>query len=51
MATLADDAAETLDKLAQRDVRQVPVVSGQMLAGLLRRRDIIKWLQLQSEAV
>jgi len=50
-ATSEDDAAETLTKLMRRDVRQLPVLSGNHLAGLLRRRDIMKWLQLQSEAI
>jgi Zn-dependent protease/predicted transcriptional regulator len=44
-----EDAAEALDKLAQNDVRQLPVVRGGELIGLLRRRDVIKWLQLHSE--
>jgi len=44
-----DDVAEALDKLTQNDVRQLPVVRGGELVGLLRRRDIIKWLQLHSE--
>jgi Zn-dependent protease/CBS domain-containing protein len=44
-----DDAAEALSKLTGRDVRQLPVVSGGELVGLLRRRDIVKWLQLHSE--
>jgi Zn-dependent protease len=44
-----DDAAEALTKLTRRDVRQLPVVSGDELVGLLRRRDIVKWMQLHSE--
>ena len=44
-----DDAAEALSKLTGRDVRQLPVVSEGELVGLLRRRDIVKWLQLHSE--
>ena len=49
--TAEEDAAETLNKLMERDVGQLPVVIENKLTGLLRRRDIIKWLQLQSEAV
>ncbi|MBK8904858.1 MAG: site-2 protease family protein [Anaerolineaceae bacterium] len=41
------DASEALQKLQQRDVRQLPVLENGRLAGLLRRRDILKWLQLQ----
>jgi len=44
-----EDAADALDKLTQNDVRQLPVVRGGELLGLLRRRDIVKWLQLHSE--
>jgi CBS domain-containing protein len=47
--TLQDDAADALGKLVQADVRQLPVVDNGSLAGLLRRRDIVKWLQLESE--
>lgn len=50
-ATSDDDAAQTLTRLMQRDVRQLPVLSGNNLAGVLRRRDIMRWLQLQSEAI
>ncbi len=50
IVTTAEDAAETLNKLSRRDVRQIPVVEEDgSLAGLLRRRDIVKWLQLQSD--
>ncbi len=44
-----EDAAEAWTKLAQLDVRQLPVVRGTELAGLLRRRDLVRWLQLHSE--
>jgi CBS domain-containing protein len=45
-----EDAAETMTKLMSRDVRQLPVMDNGHLAGLLRRRDIVKWLQLESES-
>jgi Zn-dependent protease/predicted transcriptional regulator len=45
----AEDAAGALDKLTQADVRQLPVLRGAELVGLLRRRDIIRWLQLHAE--
>jgi Zn-dependent protease/predicted transcriptional regulator len=48
VATPEEDAADALDKLTERDVRQLPVVSNGHLTGILRRRDIVKWLQLQS---
>jgi CBS domain-containing protein len=44
-------AAEALDRLRARDVRQLPVIENGQLAGCLRRRDIVKWLQLETEAV
>jgi Zn-dependent protease/CBS domain-containing protein len=46
-----EDAAEALNKMMQRDVRQLPVVQNGRLVGLLRRRDIMRWLQLQSDIV
>jgi Zn-dependent protease/CBS domain-containing protein len=44
-----DEASEALYALARREIRQLPVVSDGSLVGLVRRRDIVKWLQLQSE--
>jgi CBS domain-containing protein len=43
-----ESAAAALAKLAQRDVEQLPVVddSGRLL-GMVRRRDILRWLELQ----
>lgn len=43
-----EDASDALEKLTRRDVRQAPVVDNGRLVGLLRRRDILKWLDLQS---
>ena len=45
------DAAEALNKLVQRDVRQLPVLRDRQLVGMLRRRDIIKWLQLHAQTI
>ncbi len=44
-----DDAGDALMELAQMDVRQLPVLRDQQVVGLVRRRDIVKWLQLHSE--
>jgi CBS domain-containing protein len=45
-----EDAANAMEKLIQKDVRQLPVVRGSdQFLGLLRRRDIMRWLQLNSE--
>jgi len=43
-----DDASQALQKLGQRDVRQIPVVQDGHVVGMLRRRDVLRWLQLQS---
>lgn len=48
VATPQEEASEALDQLVRRDVRQMPVVEDGHLVGLLRRRDIVKWLQLRS---
>jgi len=44
-----EDANDALNKLVRRDIRQMPVVLNGQLVGMLRRRDIMRWLQLQSE--
>jgi CBS domain-containing protein len=43
------DASDAVTKLSQRDVRQLPVVRNGNLVGVLRRRDFVRWMQLQSE--
>jgi Zn-dependent protease/CBS domain-containing protein len=45
------DAAEALERLMARDVRQLPVMEDGSLSGCLRRRDIVKWLQLHGETM
>ena len=45
-----EDAADALDELAKLDVHQLPVVRDGKLVGLLRQRDILKWLHLQAGA-
>ena len=51
VANPREDASEALNMLSTRDVRQVPVVEGGHLVGMLRRRDVLRWLQLHSGAV
>ena len=48
--TSDDSATKALEQLASRDVRQLPILQDQQLKGLVRRRDIVKWLQLQSDS-
>jgi Zn-dependent protease/CBS domain-containing protein len=44
-----ENAGDALTRLASRDVRQLPVTRDGELVGLLRRRDIVRWLQLHAE--
>ncbi|MBN1246453.1 MAG: site-2 protease family protein [Anaerolineae bacterium] len=44
----SDDASTALELLGKGDFRQLPVLDGDKLEGVVRRRDILKWLQLQS---
>jgi CBS domain-containing protein len=44
------DSNEAFQKLAQRDIRQMPVIENGVLVGMLRRRDIMRFLQLQSDS-
>lgn len=46
-----EDATEALEKISRRDINQVPVVQNGELVGLLRRQDIMRWLQLHSEGI
>lgn len=42
-----DPATKAADLLTRSDLDQVPVVDGQTLVGLVRRRDLLKWLKLR----
>lgn len=44
-----EEASEAFERLQSEKIRQLPVVSGSKIIGLLRRKDIIRWLQLQSQ--
>jgi Zn-dependent protease/CBS domain-containing protein len=48
VVTASEDAGNALEKLTRRDVGQAPVIENGRLVGLLRRTDILKWLELQS---
>lgn len=43
------DASRALRLLSEHDIRQLPVVQEGRLNGLLLRRDIVRWLQLQAD--
>jgi CBS domain-containing protein len=44
-----EDVTDAFDRLQMKDVRQLPVVTGKKIVGLLRRKDIVRWLQFQSK--
>jgi Zn-dependent protease/predicted transcriptional regulator len=46
LATLPPSASadRALDELARRDVNQIPVLDGPNLKGIVRRRDLVRWL-------
>jgi Zn-dependent protease/CBS domain-containing protein len=44
-----DDGTTLLSRLSTRDVRQLPVVEGRRLTGMVHRADVIRYLQLQAE--
>jgi CBS domain-containing protein len=41
---------EALRKLSTRDMDQVPVVDAGRLLGMLRRSDILRWIELRMPA-
>jgi Zn-dependent protease/CBS domain-containing protein len=47
--TPRQDAMEAFQKMASREMRQMPVVQNGKLVGMLRRSDILRWLKVQSE--
>jgi len=44
-----EEASDAFERLQSEDIRQIPVVNGNKIVGLLRRKDIIRWLQLHSQ--
>jgi Zn-dependent protease/CBS domain-containing protein len=45
-AEVQDDAATVLERLARRQVNQLPVLEHGALRGIVRREDIMRWLSL-----
>jgi predicted transcriptional regulator len=44
-----EDVTDAFSRLQTKEIRQLPVVAGNKIVGLLRRKDIIRWLQFQSQ--
>lgn len=44
-----EEASDALQRLQSGEIRQLPVVTEDKIIGLLRRKDIVRWLQLQSQ--
>jgi Zn-dependent protease/CBS domain-containing protein len=44
-----EDVTDAFERLQTKDIRQLPVVAGDRIVGLLRRKDIVRWLQFQSQ--
>ena len=49
VATPDEDANQVFTELATKDVNQLPVVQDGRLLGMVRRRDLLRWLQLQQQ--
>jgi CBS domain-containing protein len=49
VVTPDEEAGEAFTVLTGRDVNQVPVVQDGRLVGMLRRRDVLRWLQLHAD--
>jgi len=43
------DAADAFDRLQRLDQRQIPVMLNNQIVGLFRRKDVVRWVQFQSE--
>jgi predicted transcriptional regulator len=44
-----DNANKALEEISKQSIRQIVVMDGDEMFGLVRRRDIVRFLQLQSE--
>lgn len=43
-----EEASDAFNRLQSGNIRQLPVVTGEGIVGMLRREDVVRWLQLQS---
>ncbi|MGE5249793.1 MAG: site-2 protease family protein [Bacteroidota bacterium] len=41
-----EKASDALNRLENQDLRQLPVVTGDRIVGMLRQKDILRWLEL-----
>ena len=48
--TPEENVSAAFDRLQNKDIRQLLVMQGNKIVGLLRRNDIVRWLELQSQA-
>jgi CBS domain-containing protein len=46
-----DNAHDALQSISRQDIRQLVVLDNEQLFGLVRRRDIVRFLQLQSDEI
>lgn len=44
-----EEVSDAFYRLQSKDIRQLPVVKENEVVGLLRRKDIVRWLQFQSQ--
>jgi len=44
------NVSEAFDRLQNHDIHQLLVMHGNQIVGLLRRKDIARWLELQAQA-
>lgn len=51
MVSPHEDAMQAFQKLTQREMRHIPVVENGKLVGRVRRRDLLRWLQVRSDMV
>jgi CBS domain-containing protein len=44
-----EDSAEALARLTRKGVKQLPVIKDGHLIGILRKRDVLRWLKIHSD--
>lgn len=46
-----EDASDAFTKISQQSVRQLPVMEGEKMVGVLRREEIVKWLRIHADTM